>query len=394
MKKVWLKPTKEKSLLRKHPWVFSGAIKHIDEDIIDGDIVEVYNNKDRYMGTGHYNEGTITVRLFEFEQQEINEDYWHKKIEQAYNLRLNTLEINENNNVFRLVHAEGDQMPGCIIDVYNNVAVFQFHSIGMWKLKDVFNKITQKTLPNIELIYDKSKSTLSTKHKEEYEISNSVLFQKKELSHTLVNEYGNQFQIDWVKGQKTGFFIDQRENRKLLGELCKDKKVLNTFCYSGGFSIYALNSGAKEVHSLDSSQKAIDLVEENLNFIPKHKEKHQSIVADAMDYIKELKDEFDIIILDPPAFAKHIKVKHKALQGYKRLNTRAIEQIKPNGILFTFSCSQVISNDLFKHMILSSAIAAGRNVSILHQLHQPSDHPVNIFHPESEYLKGLVLKIE
>ena len=394
MKKVWLKPTKEKSLLRKHPWVFSGAIKHIDNDIIDGDIVEVYNNKDRYMGTGHYNEGTITVRLFEFEQQEINEDYWHKKIELAYNLRLNTLEISENNNVFRLVHAEGDQMPGCIIDVYNNVAVFQFHSIGMWKLKDVFNKITQKTLPNIELIYDKSESTLSNKHKEEYEISNSILFQKKELSHTLVNEYGNQFQIDWAKGQKTGFFIDQRENRKLLGELCKDKKVLNTFCYSGGFSIYALNSGAKEVHSLDSSQKAIDLVEENLNFIPKYKEKHQSIVADAMDYIKELKDEFDIIILDPPAFAKHIKVKHKALQGYKRLNTRAIEQIKPNGILFTFSCSQVISNDLFKHMILSSAIAAGRNVSILHQLHQPSDHPVNIFHPESEYLKGLVLKID
>ena len=394
MKKVWLKPTKEKSLLRKHPWVFSGAIKHIDNDIIDGDIVEVYNNKDRYMGTGHYNEGTITVRLFEFEQQEINEDYWHKKIELAYNLRLNTLEISENNNVFRLVHAEGDQMPGCIIDVYNNVAVFQFHSIGMWKLKEVFNKITQKTLPNIELIYDKSESTLSNKHKEEYEISNSILFQKKELYHTLVNEYGNQFQIDWAKGQKTGFFIDQRENRKLLGELCKDKKVLNTFCYSGGFSIYALNSGAKEVHSLDSSQKAIDLVEENLNFIPKYKKKHRSIVADAMDYIKELKDEFDIIILDPPAFAKHIKVKHKALQGYKRLNTRAIEQIKPNGILFTFSCSQVISNDLFKHMILSSAIAAGRNVSILHQLHQPSDHPVNIFHPESEYLKGLVLKID
>ena len=340
------------------------------------------------------NTGTITVRLFEFEQQEINEDYWHKKIELAYNLRLNTLEISENNNVFRLVHAEGDQMPGCIIDVYNNVAVFQFHSIGMWKLKEVFNKITQKTLPNIELIYDKSESTLSNKHKEEYEISNSILFQKKELYHTLVNEYGNQFQIDWAKGQKTGFFIDQRENRKLLGELCKDKKVLNTFCYSGGFSIYALNSGAKEVHSLDSSQKAIDLVEENLNFIPKHKKKHRSIVADAMDYIKELKDEFDIIILDPPAFAKHIKVKHKPLQGYKRLNTRAIEQIKPNGILFTFSCSQVISNDLFKHMILSSAIAAGRNVSILHQLHQPSDHPVNIFHPESEYLKGLVLKID
>ena len=394
MKKVWLKPTKEKSLLRKHPWVFSGAIKLIDEDIIDGDIVEVYNNKDRYMGTGHYNEGTITVRLFEFNLQEINKDYWHHKIEQAYNLRLNTLEISKNNNVYRLVHAEGDHMPGCIIDIYNNVAVFQFHSIGMWKLKEVFKDVIRKILPEIELIYDKSESTLASKHKEEYEISNGVIFQKKELSHTIVSEYSNQFQIDWVKGQKTGFFIDQRENRKLLGELCKDKKVLNTFCYSGGFSIYALNSGAKEVHSLDSSQKAIDLVEENLKLIPNYKDNHQSIVADAMDYIKELNEEFDIIVLDPPAFAKHIKVKHKALQGYKRLNTRAIEQIKPNGILFTFSCSQVISNDLFKHMILSSAIAAGRNVSILHQLHQSSDHPVNIFHPESEYLKGLVLKIE
>ena len=394
MKKVWLKPTKEKSLLRKHPWVFSGAIRTIDDNIIDGDIVEVFNNKDRYMGTGHYNEGTITVRLFEFNQQEINKEYWKTKIEKAHNLRLNTISINDNNNVYRLVHAEGDQMPGTIIDIYNNVAVFQFHSIGMWKLKEIFTEILRILMPNIELIYDKSEGTLSTKHKEEYSIINNVLFQRKKLEKTLISENGNLFNIDWVKGQKTGFFIDQRENRKLLGKLCKGKKVLNTFCYSGGFSIYALNGGAKEVHSLDSSQKAIDLVEENLELIPHLNSKHKSIVADAMDYIKNLEDKYDIIILDPPAFAKHIKVKHKALQGYKRLNTRAIEQIKPNGILFTFSCSQVISNDLFKHMILSSAIAAERNVSILHQLHQPSDHPVNIFHPESEYLKGLVLKIE
>ena len=394
MKKVWLKPTKEKSLLRKHPWVFSGAIRTIDDNIIDGDIVEVFNNKDRYMGTGHYNEGTITVRLFEFNQQEINKEYWKTKIEKAHNLRLNTISINDNNNVYRLVHAEGDQMPGTIIDIYNNVAVFQFHSIGMWKLKEIFTEILTVLMPKIELIYDKSEGTLSTKHKEEYSIINNVLFQRKKLEKTLISENGNLFNIDWVKGQKTGFFIDQRENRKLLGKLCKGKKVLNTFCYSGGFSIYALNGGAKEVHSLDSSQKAIDLVEENLELIPHLNSKHKSIVADAMDYIKNLEDKYDIIILDPPAFAKHIKVKHKALQGYKRLNTRAIEQIKPNGILFTFSCSQVISNDLFKHMILSSAIAAERNVSILHQLHQPSDHPVNIFHPESEYLKGLVLKIE
>jgi 23S rRNA (cytosine1962-C5)-methyltransferase len=394
MKKVWLKPTKEKSLLSKHPWVFSSAIRTIDDNIIDGDIVEVFNNKDRYMGTGHYNEGTITVRLFEFNQQKIDKKYWETKIQKANELRTNTLSINNNNNVYRLVHAEGDYMPGCIIDIYNNVAVFQFHSIGMWKLKEVLSEIVQALMPKIELIYDKSEGTLSTKHKEEFSITNNVLYQEKELDKTLVSENGNLFNIDWVKGQKTGFFIDQRENRKLLGELCKDKKVLNTFCYSGGFSIYALNSGANEVHSLDSSQKAIDLVDENLDLIPDLNSKHKSIVGDAMDYIKNLEDQYDIIILDPPAFAKHMKVKHKALQGYKRLNTRAIEQIKPNGLLFTFSCSQVISNDLFKHMILSSAIAAERNVSILHQLHQPSDHPVNIFHPESEYLKGLVLKIE
>tara|TARA_B100001093_G_scaffold248384_1_gene237814 strand:+ start:3427 stop:4611 length:1185 start_codon:yes stop_codon:yes gene_type:complete len=394
MKKVWLKPTKEKSLLRKHPWVFSGAIRAIEEGIADGDIVEVFNNKDRYMGTGHYNEGTITVRLFEFIQQEINEDYWNRKLIQASKLRLNSIKINENNNVYRLVHAEGDQMPGCIIDIYNNVAVFQFHSIGMWKLRAIFSEIIEKALPTIDLIYDKSEGTLSPKHKEEYQIENGILFQKKELNQTQVSENGNLFLIDWVKGQKTGFFIDQRENRKLLGELCQGKKVLNTFCYSGGFSIYAINSGAEEVHSLDSSKKAIDLVEENLALVLEKKYNHKSIVADAMDYIKNLEEEYDIIILDPPAFAKHIKSKHKALQGYKRLNTRAIEQIKPNGLLFTFSCSQVISNDLFKHMILSAAIVAGRNVSILHQLHQPADHPVNIFHPESEYLKGLVLKVE
>ena len=394
MKKVWLKPTKEKSLLRKHPWVFSGAIRTIEEGIADGDIVEVINNKDRYMGTGHYNEGTITVRLFEFIQQEINEDYWNRKLIQASKLRLNSMKINENNNVYRLVHAEGDQMSGCIIDIYNNVAVFQFHSIGMWKLRAIFSEIIEKALPTIDLIYDKSEGTLSPKHKEEYQIENGILFQKKELNQTQVSENGNLFLIDWVKGQKTGFFIDQRENRKLLGELCQGKKVLNTFCYSGGFSIYAINSGAEEVHSLDSSKKAIDLVEENLALVLEKKYNHKSIVADAMDYIKNLEEEYDIIILDPPAFAKHIKSKHKALQGYKRLNTRAIEQIKPNGLLFTFSCSQVISNDLFKHMILSAAIVAGRNVSILHQLHQPADHPVNIFHPESEYLKGLVLKVE
>ena len=393
MKKVNLKPAKEKSLLRKHPWVFSGAIKNVEKDTKDGSIVEIFSNKEKYLATGHYNQGNISVRIFEFERQEINEDYWKKKIIKAYELRINTIEISSTNNVYRLIHAEGDQMPGFICDIYNKVAIFQFHSIGMWKHKNVFTKIILELLP-LDVIYDKSEKTLPKIYLDEYKIQNSYLFQKKEITNTKVIENGNEFLIDWENGQKTGFFIDQRENRQYLGELAKDKKILNTFCYSGGFSIYALNNGAKEVHSLDSSQKAIDLLEVNLNFLSDFKNNHKSIIDDAKEYMKNLNDQYDIIILDPPAFAKHMKVKHKALQGYKRLNTRAIEQIKSNGILFTFSCSQVISNDLFKHMILSTAIAAGRNVSILHQLHQPSDHPINIFHPESEYLKGLVLKIE
>ena len=393
MKKVTLKPAKEKSLLRKHPWVFSGAIKNVEKDTKDGSIVEIFSNKENYLATGHYNEGNISVRIFEFDRQEINEEYWKKKIKKAYDQRKNTIEISSTNNVYRLVHAEGDQMPGFICDIYNKVAIFQFHSIGMWKHKEVFTKIVLKLLP-VDVIYDKSEKTLPKIYIEEFKIQNSYLFQKNEISNIKVIENGNEFLIDWENGQKTGFFIDQRENRQYLGELAKDKKILNTFCYSGGFSIYALNNGAKEVHSLDSSQKAIDLLEDNLSFVQDFKDNHRSITVDAKEYMKNLDDQYDIIILDPPAFAKHMKVKHKALQGYKRLNTRAIEQIKPNGILFTFSCSQVIDNNLFRHMVLSSAITAGRNVSILKQMHQPADHPINIFHPESEYLKGLVLKVE
>lgn len=393
MKKVTLKPAKEKSLLRKHPWVFSGAIKNVEKDTKDGSIVEIFSNKEKYLATGHYNQGNISVRIFEFERQEINEEYWKKKIIKAYEQRINTIEISSINNVYRLIHAEGDQMPGFICDIYNKVAIFQFHSIGMWKHKGVFTNIVLELLP-LDVIYDKSEKTLPKIYIDEYKIQNSYLFQKKEITNTKVIENGNEFLIDWENGQKTGFFIDQRENRKYLGELAKNKKILNTFCYSGGFSIYALNNGAKEVHSLDSSQKAIDLLEDNLNFLSDFKNNHKSIIDDAKEYMKNLNDQYDIIILDPPAFAKHMKVKHKALQGYKRLNTRAIEQIRPNGILFTFSCSQVIDNNLFRHMVLSSAIAAGRNVSILKQMHQPADHPINIFHPESEYLKGLVLKVE
>ena len=394
MKKVILKPTKEKSLLRKHPWLFSGAIKKIDENIQDGDIVQILTNKDKYLATGHYTEGNISVRIFDFNNEKIDDIYWENKIKKSIKLRESSITIDQFNNVYRLIHAEGDGMPGFICDIYNKVAVFQFHSIGMWKLRILFSKIIEKLLPNIEIIYDKSENTISKKHVEEFQIQNSYLLQKNEIKSTIVIENGNKFKIDWENGQKTGFFIDQRENRKFLGKIAYNKSILNTFCYSGGFSIYALNAGAKEVHSLDSSKKAIDLVNHNIELMDHKDINHLSIVDDAMNFIKNMEYKYDIIILDPPAFAKHIKVKHKALQGYKRLNTRAIEQIKPNGILFTFSCSQVIDQNLFRHMVLSSAITAKRNVSILKQLHQPADHPINIFHPESEYLKGLILKVE
>ena len=394
-KTITLKPTKEKSILRRHPWVFSGAIKSIENGISNGDIVEIKSNKERFLGYGHYNEGSIAIRIFELNQLTIDKTYWKVKIKKAISQRHSNLDINEENNIYRLVHAEGDEMPGCIIDRYNNVIVMQFHSVGMWKLKDIFSEVIAKTLPEIDIIYDKSEKTLPDILKEEFQIQNSYLLKKIDISNVLAAEYGNLFKINWVTGQKTGFFIDQRENRKLLGKYARDKVILNTFCYSGGFSIYALNGGAKAVYSLDSSKKAMELVEDNIKLLPQDlQKKHHSITDDAMDYIKQLPDTFDVIILDPPAFAKHIKSKNKAVQGYKRINTRAIEKIKPGGYIFTFSCSQVISNELFKHIILSSSIVANRKVTILHQLHQPMDHPINIFHPESEYLKGLVIKVD
>ncbi len=394
-KTISLKPTKEKSILRRHPWVFSGAIKAMENGISNGDIVEIKSNKGGFLGYGHYNEGSIAIRIFELNPLTIDNAYWEGKIKKAISQRQHILEINGKNNIYRLVHAEGDEMPGCIIDRYENVIVMQFHSIGMWKLKEIFSKAIAKQIPEIDVIYDKSENTLPEVLKEEFQIQNSYLLKKRDSTYVIASEYGNQFKINWVTGQKTGFFIDQRENRKLLGEYCQDKVILNTFCYSGGFSIYALNGGAKAVYSLDSSKKAMELVKDNVKLLPQDlQQKHHSITDDAMEYIKQLSDTFDVIILDPPAFAKHIKSKNKAVQGYKRLNTRAIEKIKPGGYIFTFSCSQVISNELFKHIILSSSIVANRKVTILHQLHQPMDHPINIFHPESEYLKGLVIKVD
>lgn len=389
--KVTLKPAKDKSIKRFHPWIFSNAIKEIDQGVKDGDAVEVFSNKGKYLGTGHYQNETLRIRIFEFRQQAIDEKYWKSKIEIAINNRKQFIE-NENTSIFRLIHAEGDDLSGLIIDFYNGTAVIQCHSIGMWLIKDLICTILREKLPILNAIYDKSLDSLDQKYQTNYSIENAYLF-GNELSIQPAKENNNSFSINWVNGQKTGFFIDQRENRKLLGKLSKGKKILNTFCYSGGFSIYAINNGAKEVHSLDSSKKAIDLLEENIALIKNKKIKHKSIVADAMEYIKNINEDYDIIILDPPAFAKHMSARHKAIQGYKRLNSRAIEKIKPGGIIFTFSCSQVISKELFQNTILSIGIALERKIKILHQLHQPSDHPINIFHPESEYLKGLVIQV-
>jgi len=373
------------------PWVFSGAIKSIDGNPVNGDLVEVYSNKGGFLAMGHYSEGTIAVRIFSFEQEIPDTDFWTSKLEKAFQLRKSIgMMDNEQTNIYRLVHAEGDDFPGLIIDVYKDTAVIQAHSVGMHKVRHTIAEGLQSLYGDkLKTVYYKSKGTLA---KCKFEAENEFLFGEEKAS-TIALEYGCKFSINWVTGQKTGFFIDQRENRKLLGDLSKGKKVLNTFCYSGGFSILALENGANEVHSLDSSQKALDLVEENLE-ANGYTENHKLIKADAVEYLKNIDVDYDIIVLDPPAFAKHQSARHKAVQGYKRLNANAIRQIKKGGLIFTFSCSQAVDKTLFTNTITAAAITAGRKVRIIHQLHQPSDHPVNIFHPESEYLKGLVLYVE
>ena len=388
--KIILKTKKDKPVRRFHPWVFSGAIKKTEGVPQEGGLVEVYANNFEYLGTGHFSSGSIAVRILSFEQHDSINELLLEKVESAVKLRIQLgLFDNHETNTFRLVHAEGDNLPGLIIDWYNGTAVVQAHSIGMYnQLEEITNVLKESLGDRLTAIYNKSEGTLPKSVATE----NGFLYKKEEPT-TEVAEYGHKFLIDWEKGQKTGFFIDQRENRKLLGEYSKGKKVLNTFCYTGGFSVFALAAGAKEVHSLDSSAKAIELTEQNVD-LNGYSDKHKSICEDAIQHIKELGDDYDVIILDPPAFAKHKSARHNAVQGYKRLNANAIRQIKPGGIIFTFSCSQAIDKQLFRDTIVSAAISAGRKVRILHQLTQPADHPVNVFHPESEYLKGLVLHVE
>nr|WP_319267975.1 class I SAM-dependent rRNA methyltransferase [uncultured Draconibacterium sp.] len=390
--KVVLKSGKDQSVLRFHPWVFSGAIKKMYGTPAEGDLVKVYSNKDQFLGIGHYQVGSIAIRIVSFEEVEPDYDFWRSKIESAWNLRKMTgFDNNPETNVFRLIHAEGDGMPGLIVDFYNGTAVMQMHSIGMYLIREELVKALQEVMGDkLKAVYNKSEKTLP--FKADVKSEDGYLFGSE--SETEVQEYGLRFKVDWEKGQKTGFFVDQRENRKLVQDYSKGRDVLNMFCYTGGFSFYAMQGDAKSVHSVDASAKAIDLTDENVELNFPGDERHKSTVIDGFEYLKDIQDKYDLIILDPPAFAKHRKTLPQALKGYKRINTRAFEQIRKGGILFTFSCSQVVSKEKFREAVFSAAAIAGRNVRILHQMSQPVDHPVNIYHPESEYLKGLVLYVE
>ena len=389
--KIILKKGKEISLFRKHHWVFSGAIAQMDADLEAGQLVSVFSQKGDFLGTGHFAHGSIMVRIITFDQEEIDQSFWNKRIQNAFEVRkaLN-LTDNTETNVYRLIHVEGDLLPGLIVDFYNGTAVIQAHHVGMHThVQEIATAIQSVYGKNLSGVFDKSSETLPKNLGIE---SNEWILGSPQTD--LVQEYGATYKIDWEKGQKTGFFIDQRENRKLLASFSKGKKVLNTFCYSGGFSVLALLEGAKEVHSVDISPKAIDLTEENISLNSEITGKHESKVADVVKYIREIGDDYDVIVLDPPAFAKNLKARHNAVQAYKRLNVEALKKIKPGGVLFTFSCSQVVDKALFRNTITAAALESGRRVKILHQLSQPADHPVNIYHPETEYLKGLVLFVD
>jgi 23S rRNA (cytosine1962-C5)-methyltransferase len=389
--KIMLKSGKDQAVHRYHPWIFSGAIKKICGNPSEGDIVNIYDNKDNFLAVGHYQPGSIAVRILAFEEIEPDIKFFSKRIKSALEFRRSIgLIDNQDINVFRLINAEGDDLPGLIADFYNGVIVMQMHSIGMYRIrKDIALIISELMGDHVSAIYDKSESTIPFKSGvvgiNEFLYGNSA--------PVIVTENGFRFKIDWITGQKTGFFIDQRENRKLLSNFTKGRSVLNMFGYTGGFSVYAMKD-ARLVHSVDSSASATELADENVRLNFGDDSRHRSFQVDAFEFLNDIKDKYDLIILDPPAFAKHNNVLANALQGYKRLNMKAIEQIKPGGIIFTFSCSQVVTRENFRKSVFAAAANTRRKVKILHQMSQPPDHPVNIYHPESEYLKGLVLYVE
>ena len=388
MNKVYLKRGKEESLRRFHPWLFSGAILHLDEGIEEGDVVKVVTEKGDFIAVGHYQQGSIAVRVLTFNDVEIDEQFWISRLQSALQMRLSIgLANNPQTNAYRLVHGEGDLLPGLIIDIYGDTAVMQAHSIGMHLARHTISTALSKVMKDyISNIYYKSETTLSFMEPE-----NGFLL--GETDNNIAIENGLKFYVDWLRGQKTGFFVDQRENRSLLEKYAKGKHVLNMFCYTGGFSFYAMRGGAKSVHSVDSSAKAIELTRRNVELNFPNDSRHEAFCEDAFKYLDKISG-YDLIILDPPAFAKHRGALHNALKGYTRLNQKAFEKIEKGGILFTFSCSQVVTKEHFRNAVFTAAALAGRKVRILHQLHQPADHPINIYHPEGEYLKGLVLYVE
>ena len=388
-----MKPGKEESLKRFHPWVFSGAIARIEGEPEEGEIVDVFTSKKEFIACGHYQVGSIAVRVLSFTQQEIDRDFWRQKLQVAKDLRVALGLIgNPENNTYRLVHGEGDNLPGLIIDVYDHTAVVQAHSAGMHVFRmEIAEALSEVMGDIVQNIYYKSETTLPFKADL---LARENGFIKGGSPENVAMENGLKFHVDWLKGQKTGFFVDQRENRHLLERYSKGRNVLNMFCYTGGFSFYAMRGGANLVHSVDSSAKAIDLTNENVQLNFPGDPRHQAFAEDAFKYLDRMGDQYDLIILDPPAFAKHRDAVRNALRGYTKLNAKAFEKIRPGGILFTFSCSQVVNKDNFRNAVFTAAAQSGRSVRILHQLTQPGDHPVNIYHPEGEYLKGLVLYVE
>lgn len=390
--KIFLKSGKEQSIMRLHPWVFSGAIKNIQGTPTEGDLVSVYTNRGEFLAWGHYQPTSIAVRILTFENRVPDKQFFKSKIEQAINFRQNVGFFDDpNTNVFRLIHGEGDGLSGLVVDFYNKTLVFQAHSVGMYLLKEMICEILIELLGSaVTAIYDKSSQTLP--FKAEVKATDGYLYGGQ--SENVVVEHGRKFEIDWENGQKTGFFIDQRENRQLLADYSKGKNVCNIFGYTGGFSIYALSAGASLVHTVDVSKLAIEQTNRNVELNFGNSANHEGFAMDAFDFFAKTTNKYDVIILDPPAFAKHQSALHNALQGYKRINQRAIEQIAKGGILFTFSCSQAVSREDFRKAVFAASVNAKRNVRILHQLSQPIDHPIGMFHPESEYLKGLVLYVD
>ena len=394
---VHLRRGKEESLERRHPWVFSGAIERITEHLAplaEGELVDVVTKSGDFIARGHWQIGSIAVRVLTFEEEEINQSWWNRRISEALGVRKALgLVDNADTTCYRLVHGEGDLLPGLVIDIYERTAVVQCHSVGMYHSRTAIAEALREAYGDkLDAIYDKSSQTLP--FKADLGAIDGYLWGRCEERDNVVLENGLKFKVNWEEGQKTGFFIDQRVNRDLVRQYSKGRKVLNTFCYTGGFSVAALAGGAKEVVSIDLSERAVKLADENVRLNFGDDAPHEAIACTAVEYLKDIDSSYDLIILDPPAFAKHHKVLGNALQGYKKINARALEKIRPGGILFTFSCSQAVSRDLFRTTIFTAAAIAKRKVRIIGQLTQPADHPINIYHPEGEYLKGLVVYVE